>query len=99
MLDAQVALDTVLASGGSGQMMADEAVYSCQRRLIREEGIYTEPAGATALAGLELAVGQGLVKADEKVVCLVTGGGFKHLESIDAMLEGVSMPLINVEEI
>lgn len=99
VLDAQVALDTVLASGGSGQMMADEAVYSCQRRLIREEGIYTEPAGATALAGLELAVGQGLVKADEKVVCLVTGGGFKHLESIDAMLEGASMPLVNVEEI
>ena len=89
----------MLSSGGSGQMMPDEAVYAWQRRLIREEGIYTEPAGATALAGLELAVQQGLVKSAEKVVCLVTGGGFKHLESIDAMLEGASMPLVNVDEI
>ena len=39
------------------------------------------------------------MKSDEKVVCLVTGGGFKHLESIDAMLEGASMPLVNVDEI
>ena len=94
-----MALDGVLASGGSGQMLPDEAVYSWQRRLIREEGIYTEPAGATALAGLDQAVRQGLVKASERVVCLVTGGGFKHLESIDAMLEGASMPLIDVDEI
>ena len=99
VLDAQMALDGVLASGGSGQMLPDESVYSWQRRLIREEGIYTEPAGATALAGLDQAVRQGLVKASERVVCLVTGGGFKHLESIDAMLEGASMPLIDVEEI
>lgn len=99
VLDAQLAVDAVLASGGSGQMMLDDAVYSWQRRLIREEGIYTEPAGATALAGLELAVSQGLVKASERVVCLVTGGGFKHLESIDSMLKGASMPLINVDEI
>ena len=42
---------------------------------------------------------QGLVKSAEKVVCLVTGGGFKHLESIDAMLEGASMPLVNIDEI
>jgi threonine synthase len=99
VLDAQMAVDGVLASGGSGQMMSDEAVYSWQRRLIREEGIYTEPAGATALAGLDLALRKGLVGPKEAVVCLVTGGGFKHLDSIDALLKDSSMPLVNVDEI
>ena len=33
-------------------MVSDEAIYLWQRRLIREEGIFTEPAGAAALAGL-----------------------------------------------
>ena len=36
---------------------------------------------------------------DEKVVCLVTGGGFKHLDSIDTLLKDSPMPLIDVGEI
>lgn len=99
VLDAQLAVDGVLASQGSGQVMSDQEIYAWQRRLIREEGIYTEPAGATALAGLASAVRQGLVQQQEKIVCLVTGGGFKHLESIGALLKDSPMPLINVEEI
>ena len=99
VLDAQMAVDGVLASGGSGQMLSDEAIYAWQGRLIREEGIYTEPAGATALAGLDSALQEGLIKPKETVVCLVTGGGFKHLDSIDYLLKGVPMPLIDISEI
>ena len=99
VLDAQIAVDAALASKGSGQMMSDELIYSWQARLIREEGIYTEPAGATALAGLELALKKGLLNPNEKVVCLVTGGGFKHLDSIDTLLKDSPMPLIDVGEI
>ena len=54
MLDAQQVLDKVVETQGSGQMVSDDTVYSWQRRMIREEGIYAEPAGATALAGLSL---------------------------------------------
>ena len=50
--------------------------------LIRLEGIYCEPAGAAALAGLRRAVSARFVQPDATVVCLVTGHGFKDPESI-----------------
>jgi threonine synthase len=99
VLDAQEVMDRIIETGGSGQMVSDPAVFSWQSRMIREEGIYTEPAGATALAGLAAAVEKGLVQPDERVVCLVTGNGFKDLKSIEGIVGSTPIPLIEVDEI
>ena len=99
VLDAQQVLDQVVQTQGSGQMVSDESVYAWQRRMIREEGIYAEPAGAAALAGLASAVKQGLIGSDDKVVCLVTGNGFKDLKSIESSVGDATIPLIEVDSV
>ena len=99
VLDAQQVLDKVVETQGSGQMVSDASVYSWQRRMIREEGIYAEPAGATALAGLAAAVERGLIHPDDHVVCLVTGNGFKDLKSIQSSVGDSTIPLIEVDSV
>jgi threonine synthase len=46
--------------------------------LLAEEGIFAQPASATALAGLIRAVGKGLIPADSSIVTVVTGSGLKY---------------------
>lgn len=99
VLDGQKVLDKVIETHGSGQTVSDEAVFSWQRRMIREEGIYAEPAGAAALAGLASAVKRGLVQPDDKVVCLVTGNGFKDRKSIESSVGDATIPLIEVDSV
>ncbi len=97
--DGQAVLETVVLTEGSGQMVSDEEIYCWQNRLIREEGIYAEPAGAAALAGLSSATETGLVGAEERVICLVTGSGFKGLSSIQKTVRFTEIPLIEVDHI
>lgn len=44
-------------------------------------GIFAEPAGATAYAGLKAAVKQGLVNADDPILVLNTGNGLKDIKA------------------
>lgn len=48
-------------------------------RTLGREAIFAEPAGATAFAGLEAAVGSGLVASDERIVVVITGSGLKDV--------------------
>lgn len=81
-IDASRALEHLRRRGGSGVAVEDEEVYETQQLMLSREGIYCEPAGATALAGLRKALKQGVLSTDESVVCLVTGHGFKDPNSI-----------------
>jgi len=83
------------AAGGNGHLVTDEEVFGWQRRLAREEGIFCEPAGAVALAGLARAAAAGEVRSDEQVVCLVTGSGFKDGDSLARMIEGDGCPRLD----
>ena len=47
--------------------------------LARRTGVFAEPAGAAALAGLQAALKQKLVDKDERIVLLVTGTGLKDV--------------------
>ena len=99
LLDAQPVLEATRQTGGHGQMVSDQAIYLWQKRLIQEEGIYTEPAGAAALAGLVGAVERQQVRTDETVVCLVTGSGFKDGGSIRTLVADSAIPTFDVEAI
>jgi threonine synthase len=81
-IDAALALGLLRACGGQGIPVSDAQVFQAQRLLLEREGIYCEPAGATALAGYLQALEKGTVSADEPAVCLVTGHGFKDPDSI-----------------
>jgi len=81
-IDASLALSHLRKSGGRAFAVSDEEVFAAQRMLLSQEGIYAEPAGAAALAGLCRALRCGVVRRTDTVVCLVTGNGFKDPESI-----------------
>lgn len=82
-IDASLALSHLRKSGGQAIGVSDGEVFEAQQSLLSQEGIYTEPAGAAALAGLGRSLRAGWVKPGETVVCLVTGHGFKDPDSIN----------------
>ena len=82
-IDAGLALGHLRACGGRGFAVSDEAVFAAQVRMLEQEGIYCEPAGATAMAGWVEAVENGVISPQETAVCLVTGHGFKDPASVD----------------
>ncbi len=71
------ALAAVRASGGTAVAVPDESIFQAQARLAREEGLWVEPASAAPLAALAALVERGAVGPGERVVCLLTGAGFK----------------------
>jgi threonine synthase len=77
--NALLCLRRIRASGGAGVTLPDEAITSAIARLARLTGVFAEPAGAAALAGLDQALEERLIERDERVVLLVTGSGLKDV--------------------
>ncbi len=77
IIDGTETLKSCRSTGGTGYVVEDELIFQCQENLSLNEGVFCEPAGAVALAGLVQAVRNGEIKSSDQVVCLVTGHGFK----------------------
>jgi threonine synthase len=99
VLDGDHVISACRASGGSGYLIDDDEAWAAQRMLAREEGIFSEPAGAVALAGAHAAARAGRIAPDAMVVCLVTGTGFKDIASIETMNAGATADLIDASEL
>ena len=97
VVDGHLALAACRATGGTGHLVSDEFVWEIQKRLAREEGIFTEPAGAVALAGAVQAARNGELAEYARVVCAVTGSGFKDMAAVDRMNRDEACPLLGVE--
>ncbi|MFB6086253.1 MAG: threonine synthase [Halodesulfurarchaeum sp.] len=76
-------------SGGTSILVSDEEILAAETLLGSTEGIYTEPAGATAVAGVKSAVEVGIIDSDEMVVIVSTGSGLKDTESAREATGGV----------
>lgn len=98
LLDANAVIAAARASGGNGHLVPDDFVFEIQRRLAREEGIYSEPAGAVALAGALRAAAAGEMDRDATIVCPITGSGFKDAASIEAMVGRDGAPLVELDD-
>ncbi|MFN2166315.1 MAG: threonine synthase, partial [Anaerolineae bacterium] len=79
--DALKALRAVYESDGRYVTVSDEEILDAMRLLARGAGVFGEPAGVTAFAGLHKLVRQGEIAPDERVVILITGNGLKDVES------------------
>jgi threonine synthase len=66
------ALPGIRATDGTAVTVTDEQITAAQADLA-EEGVGVEPASAASVAGLRKLRAQGVVGADEDVVCLTTG--------------------------
>jgi threonine synthase len=98
-IDASTAIRELRAGGGMAVGVEDEQVYAAQRMMLREEGIWAEPAGATALAGCMNALREGKIRPGETIVCLVTGHGFKDPDSLAEAARDYPIALIGDSEI
>lgn len=75
------ALRAVSASGGAWIAVSDEDILSTMGILGRSEGVFGEPAGVTASAGVMKAVQQGIIKPNETVTTISTGSGLKDVKN------------------
>lgn len=73
------ALKGVKDSRGAFVTVSDEAILHAMGVLGREEGIFGEPAGVAALAGLMVALGEEIIKTSDKVCVIITGNGLKDV--------------------
>lgn len=94
VLDGTHVIEACRRQGGQGYSVADQQAWMWQQRLAREEGVFCEPAGAVALAGVAQALERKELPLDENIVCLVTGSGFKDEKSLRQMTGEEGTPMV-----
>jgi threonine synthase len=87
--DGYYAKQAILNSGGYAASPTDAEIIKAIHLLARTEGIFTEPAGGTTVAGLKKLVESGHIQPDERVVVYVTGNGLK---AQDTLLKSLQRP-------
>ena len=60
--------------------VTDEQILGAYHLLAEKEGFFVEPASAASVAGLLQQAERGLVPANVKIVCTVTGNGLKDTQ-------------------
>jgi threonine synthase len=71
----------VTESGGAFISVSDEEILQSIPLLARKAGVFGEPAGVAAAAGIARAVASGIIDPSESVVIVMTGNGLKDIQS------------------
>jgi threonine synthase len=95
--DRLKAMAAVRETGGAYLQVSDQEILAAIPALARGCGVFAEPAGAAAYAGLVKAVDDGLVDPGERIVVLVTGNGLKDVASAMKSVEQVGTRAYDVE--
>jgi len=91
------ALAAVTETNGAYVCVTDDEILASIPALARATGVFAEPAGAAAHAGLVKAVELGLVSADDRIVVLNTGSGLKDVAGAMKSVEMVGTKANRVE--
>jgi threonine synthase len=83
------AMAAVRETDGAYLQVGDQEILAAIPALARGCGVFAEPAGAAAYAGLLKALDEELVRPDERIVVLVTGNGLKDVASAMKSVEQV----------
>jgi threonine synthase len=81
------ALAAVTKTNGAYVCVSDDEILAAIPKLARGSGVFAEPAGAAAYAGLVRAIDEGLVQREETIVVLNTGNGLKDIQSTMTAVE------------
>jgi threonine synthase len=84
--DGELAARQVRATAGWGAHADDDAILAAQHLLAELEGIFVEPAAATALAGLITDLTTGRVDAATTATLVLTGSGGRDLASVEPLV-------------
>jgi threonine synthase len=79
--DRLKAMRAVRESNGAFVTVSDDEILVAIPELAQKTGVFAEPAGATAYAGLVKAVELGLVSPEDRIVVINTGSGLKDVAS------------------
>ncbi len=90
--DGVYAVDVVRKTGGSIAAVTDEEIVEAIGLLARTEGIFTETAGGVTIGTLVKLAAEGVIRADERVVCYVTGTGLKTVDALSSLRPTVTIP-------
>ncbi len=71
----------VADSKGAWIAVSDEDILAAMRLLGHTEGVFGEPAGVTATAGVKAAAASGIIKPQETVTVVSTGSGLKDVKN------------------
>ena len=97
--DGELAVRSILDSGGWGYDPTDEEIFDAQQRLAVQEGIFAEPTAAASVAGLVRARRENKVSPKERVVCLISGHGFKDPDSVASANRNHPISSIELDEL
>lgn len=84
-LNSVLALKALRETGGAAVAVSDQELLSSIPRLAREAGIYAEPSGVAAVAGLDRLVESGTIRKSDRVLLLISGSGLKDPLSASAV--------------
>lgn len=79
--NADKAIKAIIDSDGICVNVSDDEIRAAQRYLAKNAGVFGEPAGVTAAAGLIKLSREGKLDKDATIVSIVTGNGLKDIES------------------
>jgi threonine synthase len=85
--DADSALEAIYKSNGTGIAVNEMDILETQKLLAKDEGIFGEPSGTAALAGLKHLIEDGTIDPSDTVVIPITGIGFKDPEVISKSIK------------
>ena len=71
-------------TGGRAVAVDDASILDARRSLGKLEGVFAEPTGSAALAGLSRLKDDGVIDTSDTVCVLVTGSGYKDLGPMEA---------------
>ena len=89
--DRLKAMAAVVETGGAFVTVSDEQILAAIPDLARGCGVFAEPAGAAAFAGLQQAVQQNRVAPEDRVVVINTGNGLKDGDHLARLLQAVDL--------
>ena len=90
---AAQSLARVRESGGRFVVVSDADIRAAQIHLARRTGVFGEPAGAAAVAGLQPLLDSGELHPQETVVAVITGHGLKDIKGAMAAVSNRPHPI------
>jgi len=79
--EAELVVKAIKDSKGTAVAVKEDLILQAQKDLAKLEGIFAEPSGAIVIGAVADLIDHGVVDADERVVCVITGSGLKDVKS------------------
>lgn len=97
--DGDAALRFLSLANGEAVSVPDDDIEKALVDLGRLEGVFAEPSGVAALAGLKTLVEDGVIDRGDHVLVPVTGSGFKDLSTPDRLTPQVPVIYPDTKEL